>query len=69
MGLPARVASQQSSHEGERSNPLDASINSNIKKPGTLSKNLTQCLRDCGVVPKKKPGNGKRDWRKPVDGL
>lgn len=51
---------------------LDSSIDSKGSKgskPGTPSENLTQCLRDCGVVPKKKMDATNGKWSKPVDGM
>eukprot|EP00961_Rhodomonas_salina_P134815 1813154-Rhodomonas_salina.1 len=47
---------------------LNRSINSQ-GNPGTPSENLTQCLRDCGVVPRRVEGKTKKNWRKPVDGV
>jgi len=48
---------------------LNACISSWSKKAGTPSENLTQCLRDCGVVPRQLPGRTNYNWRQPADGV
>jgi hypothetical protein len=46
---------------------LNCSINSRPTVQGGLAENVTQCLRDAGVVPRKKADRTNLSWKKPVD--
>ena len=48
---------------------LNCSINSRPTVQGNLAENVTQCLRDAGVVPRKKADSTNLSWKKPVDGV
>eukprot|EP00961_Rhodomonas_salina_P261723 3537198-Rhodomonas_salina.1 len=63
------ISAIRSSTWGDVIERLNRSINSKNNKVGTPSENLTQCLRDCGVVPRKVEGRSKKNWRKPVEGM
>eukprot|EP00961_Rhodomonas_salina_P056445 758430-Rhodomonas_salina.1 len=46
---------------------LNKSLNGQPDNPGGLAENVTQCLRDCGMVPRKAPGRRNFSWKNPVD--